>query len=198
MCVHKLVCISSLKLKTYSVYIVIWEWRKQESTVLFSRFLIIVFAFALILLKLPRLLLRLTCILYIVKRTPALWEPQFSLSMGHSSTCFVWSTSNRAQSQGRAFMREVGGNFMHHIIGGALCPFQLLPTSWGPERGDTSPLACLLDSVRSSLPSPKAFSLVEENKASRESRTIVKRSVQGSESHTPLSYFSSSPQCLVP
>lgn len=67
----------------------------------------------------------------------------------------------------------------HHVTSGALCLCELLPTSWGPDRqeGDISPFACLLDSILSSLPSPKATSLVEENKAFRESRTIAKRSV---------------------
>ena len=93
----------------------------------------IVFAFALILPKSLRLLLRL--ILYIVEQTPVPREPQFSPSMGHFGTCCVWSSGNKVQSQGSILTRAVGRNLITpHDTGGVFFPFQLLPTSWGTDR----------------------------------------------------------------
>lgn len=65
-------------------------------------------------------------------------------SMGHCGICFVWSSGNKAQSQGSILTRKVGRDFtLPHDIGGALGPFQLLPISWDTEKW-AGVLHCLL------------------------------------------------------
>lgn len=56
-------------------------------------------------------------------------------SMGHCGICFVWSSGNKAQSQGSILTRKVSRDFtIPHDTGGALGPFQLLPVSWDTEK----------------------------------------------------------------
>ena len=110
-------------------------------------------------------------VLCIVEQTPIPREPRFSLSTGHFGTCFVWSSSNRAQSHSSELMREMDRNFIiAHITGEVRCPFQPWSTLLGTGRWEEDvPLpSCLFGSVPFFLTSPKATYSVEETDFPRE------------------------------
>lgn len=110
-------------------------------------------------------------VLCIVEQTPIPREPRFSLSTGHFGTCFVWSSSNRAQSHSSELMREMDRNFIiAHVTGEVRCPFQPWSTLLGTGRWEEdAPLpSCLFGSVPFFLTSPKATCSVEETDFPRE------------------------------
>lgn len=135
LCVHRHGYISSPKLKTSFPSVLLYERGKSHWMNLPyfpSRALMIVFAFALILSKLPLLLLRLR--LHIVEWAPAPWEPQFSVH-GSCGICFCFEAVVTKPRVKVAYSREKWAEIsLYHDTGGALGPFQLLPVSWDTEK----------------------------------------------------------------